>query len=752
MTPIPEASGSESSPPHILILEDEDAHAELIRRGFELSSRRFRITIAPTLKEARSALCDDPPDLIIADWLLPDGKGIDILPNKNGRALIPLIIMTSHGDQTLAVEMMKAGAIDYLVKSDVAFRELPHTAERVLREWKNIQERKRSENRFRLLLENSGSGIGYYDIRGTVILFNSIAARYMGGVPSDFTGRSITDLYSRDLASLIQERMNAALDDPGTRFYEDLITLQTGRWWFSSAYTAVRDAQGEITGVQIISTDITAQKAAEQALKEGEERFRTVADWTYDWEYWVTPDRSFMYISPSAERITGYRADEFIADPGLIERIIHPDDRRIWDSHVMLHERTKDSNSAIGIEFRIFAKDGTEHWIAHVCRPIFTGDGTWMGRRVSNRDISDEKTAEKALKENEERFRHISSLITDFAYSCKKGPAGDFTIDWMTGSVDQITGYSIEEIQDRSCWKFLIIEDDLPVFEKNVTGLAPGESARCELRIRPKDGRITWLASFAECVADPVNPDCHRLYGGCRDITERKRADQSLLMANRKLNLMNMVAWHDIQNKLTGLWGYIELTKDLVSDAQVMKFLEIEGEILHVIYRQLASTKEYQEMGIQPPQWLSVEGIMRSITISGKTSSLRVRVDVDGLEIFGDPVIERVFGHLVENSVLHGQTVTEIRVWYRETASGLVLIYEDNGIGIPESLRPGLFDKNYGKTGGFDMFFVHDLLEASGMAITETGIPGKGVRFEITVPREAFRFRRAGEEVSCPTG
>jgi PAS domain S-box-containing protein len=752
MTPTPASSGPEPSPLHILVVEDEEAHAELIQRGFGPSSAKIRITIAPTLEKARSILASDPPALVIADWLLPDGKGIDILPNKNGRPLIPLIIMTSHGDQNLAVEMIKAGAIDYLVKSDVAFRELPHTAERVLREWKSIQDRKRSENRFRLLLENSGSGVGYYDLTGTLILFNTTAAWYQGGVPADFAGKSIRELYDSNLAHRMQGRMTAALDDPGTRFYEDRIALPSGTRWFSSGYTAVRDENGEIIGVQIISTDITAQKAAEQALRESEERFRTVADWTYDWEYWIAPAGSFIYLSPSVERITGYRVDEFIADPGLIERIVHPDDRAILDSHVKVHEITKDSDSVTGIEFRIKAKDGTEHWIGHICRPIYAGDGTWMGRRASNRDISGEKTAEKALKENEERFRHISSLITDFAYSCSKFPGDDFAIDWLTGSVEKITGYKSREIQDRACWKFLVIEDDLPLFEEKVTGLAPGESARCELRIRHKDGRIVWLASFAECVADPLKPDHLRLYGGCRDITERKRAEQSLLIANRKLNLMNMVAWHDIQNKLTGLWGYIELTKDLVSDAQVMKFLEIEGEILHVIHRQLASTKEYQEMGIQPPQWLSVDGIMRSTTISGKTSSLRVLVDVDGLEIFGDPVIERVFGHLVENSVLHGQTVTEIRVGYRETASGLVLIYEDNGTGIPESLRSGLFDKNYGKTGGFDMFFVHDLLEASGMAISETGTPGNGVRFEIMVPRELYRFRESQKDACQSTG
>lgn len=289
---------------------------------------------------------------------------------------------------------------------------------------------------------------------------------------------------------------------------------------------------------------------------------------------------------------------------------------------------------------------------------------------------------------------------------------------------------------------FLVVEEDLHIFEEQVTGLSPGQSARCELRVRHKDGRVVWLASFAECVPDPKAPSVHRLYGGCRDITERKRAEQSLLIANRKLNLMNMVAWHDIQNKLTGLWGYIELTKDLVSDAQVIKFLQTEGEILAVINQQLAATREYQQMGTEPPQWLNIEGIMRSITLSGKSGEVKVTVEVNGLEIYGDPVIERVFAHLVENSLRHGGKVTSIEVRCRENHLGLVLVYTDNGSGIPDRIRQDLFVKSFGKTTGFDLFFVHDILELSGMDITETGSEGKGAQFEIAVPKGQYRFRK----------
>ena len=135
--------------PCILFIEDDVAHIELIRRSFRNTPESARLVISTTLKEARACFERETPDLIIADWLLPDGKGIDILPRKDGVAVLPFIVMTSHGDEKLAVEMMKSGAIDYIVKSDRSFRNLPRIVRRVLREWGHITEQKKAEEALR---------------------------------------------------------------------------------------------------------------------------------------------------------------------------------------------------------------------------------------------------------------------------------------------------------------------------------------------------------------------------------------------------------------------------------------------------------------------------------------------------------------------------------------------------------------------------------------------------------------------------
>lgn len=135
---------------------------------------------------------------------------------------------------------------------------------------------------------------------------------------------------------------------------------------------------------------------AEAALRENEEKFRTVAEFTYDWESWLGPDGYYLYTSPSCERLTGFSANEFYADPGLLLSIIHPEDQDLFRSH--LRDET-DSNHICEMDFRIITKSGEEKWIGHNCRPVFSDSGQQLGRRASNRDITKRIMAEIRLKE-----------------------------------------------------------------------------------------------------------------------------------------------------------------------------------------------------------------------------------------------------------------------------------------------------------------------------------------------------------------
>ncbi|MCG2768269.1 MAG: PAS domain S-box protein, partial [Anaerolineae bacterium] len=153
--------------------------------------------------------------------------------------------------------------------------------------------------------------------------------------------------------------------------------------------------QEAIETLSIAFVEALNRKRAEEALRESEERFRTVADFTYDWEYWIGADGSYIYISPACERITGYHPGEFQRDPGLLEAIAHPEDRAAVARHI--HE-TLESSEVCSIDFRIITRSGEERWIGHVCQPVYDARGKRRGRRASNRDITDRKQTERLLQ------------------------------------------------------------------------------------------------------------------------------------------------------------------------------------------------------------------------------------------------------------------------------------------------------------------------------------------------------------------
>ena len=159
-------------------------------------------------------------------------------------------------------------------------------------------------------------------------------------------------------------------------------------------------------------------------------------------------------------------------------------------------------------------------------------------------EIVRRKQAEKELKKSEKRFRHISSTISDISYSCLMNKNGHYSIDWISGASERITGYTLDEIKAKGCWGKLVVEEDMNIFKKNILDLAPGKSSACELRLRKKNGPVVWIASFAECLKELEPPSDLYLFGALVNITERKQVEEEL------------------QQKVTELQKFHDLTVD----------------------------------------------------------------------------------------------------------------------------------------------------------------------------------------------
>jgi PAS domain S-box-containing protein len=147
----------------------------------------------------------------------------------------------------------------------------------------------------------------------------------------------------------------------------------------------------------------------EQELKKSEEKFRTVADLTYDWEYWIAPNGDMIYCSPSCTRITGYTPEEFIRRGDLLTNIVHPEDKSAFYDHLEMDSEQNIEGDEH--EFRIITKNGEEKWLWHVCRPVFSSTGESLGKRVSNREITDKKHGEMLLIQSNEEIKRLNENI-----------------------------------------------------------------------------------------------------------------------------------------------------------------------------------------------------------------------------------------------------------------------------------------------------------------------------------------------------
>ncbi len=177
----------------IIIVDDEPAHAEAIRRAFEAADIAVEIEMAGTLAAYHVAVAARPPDIALVDLNLPDGRAVEVLTVPPEAGPCPVLVMTSYGNEQTAVEVMKAGALDYVVKSAEAFAVMPHTVARALREWKLHQERKRAEEellKLRKAVDASGEAIFMTDREGVITFVNPAFTCLYGYTAAEVVGKT----------------------------------------------------------------------------------------------------------------------------------------------------------------------------------------------------------------------------------------------------------------------------------------------------------------------------------------------------------------------------------------------------------------------------------------------------------------------------------------------------------------------------------------------------------------------------------
>lgn len=266
-----------------------------------------------------------------------------------------------------------------------------------------------SEARFRGLAENLPLTIFEMDIYGKLLYANKTGNKTFGVTEEKIAqGINVRDFLSPDNIEIMERGLALVLSGgqaPGNIYP---LTRADGSQIQAIVSTSLMYQEGHVIGFRGVIFDISDRLKLEKELKESEEKYHTIADFTYSWEFWIGPDGNYIYVSPSCERITGYLPEEFVVDQNLMITIVHPDDRdRVLHhlSHIESIFKEKDA-----FEFRIITRSGKERWISHEYQPVHGRNGEFLGLRGSNRDITRHKQAEEALHESNQKLRLLTGI------------------------------------------------------------------------------------------------------------------------------------------------------------------------------------------------------------------------------------------------------------------------------------------------------------------------------------------------------
>jgi len=372
-----------------------------------------------------------------------------------------------------------------------------------------------------------------------------------------------------------QTQMKKLASGITVKSFENRYRCQDGSYkWFS--WTGVPFLEEQL--IYVVAHDITERKQAEQALQESEQRFRTLADFTYDWEYWRDPDGSFIYVSPSCQRITGYQAEEFLHNPRLFEAIVHPDDRQRIAEHI----RQQLANPHVySTDFRIITRTGSIRWIAHVCQPVYSEDGRWLGQRASNRDISDRKQAEEALYYREQQFRALvensPDIVARFDHQLRHL--------YVNPAIEQVAKCSAQTFIGKTNGELGMPPDKAQFWDEALRSvLTTGQEQLIEFDFLTSKG----MKFFHSRIVPELNADgtIRSVLSVTRDITAHKEIEVALQqakdaaeVANRAKSEFLATMSHELRTPLNGILGY---TKILQNDTNLT---ENKRESLTIIYQ-----------------------------------------------------------------------------------------------------------------------------------------------------------------------
>jgi PAS domain S-box-containing protein len=385
------------------------------------------------------------------------------------------------------------------------------------------------------------------------------------------------------------------------------------------------------------------------------------------------------------------------------------------------------------------------------CTPLLDRNERLIGSVHVARDITRRKQAEEELKKSEEKFRGIFDTINDGIHINEIEPDGKpGKLIAVNDVACRMLGYTHDEMTGHGPLDFVSAYHSRPV-DEIIEDLRSAGHSVFETEHRRKDGTLVPVEINAKVF---TLQEKRVIVAVVRDITERKILDdeiafheqellqfsKSLASANKKLSLLGSITRHDITNQLMVLMGNIGILQKKQQDVLFNTYLQKISAAAHRISAMIQFTKEYEQIGINAPDWQDTRAIVEAAAKQAPLGKVAVVNDIpSGIAVLADPLISKVFYNLMDNAVRYGGKITTIRFHTEKSGDLPLIVCEDDGDGVPVEEKERIFERGFGKNTGMGLFLSREILSITGITIRETGEPGRGARFEMKIPVEAYR-------------
>ncbi|MHB8861201.1 MAG: PAS domain S-box protein [Pirellulaceae bacterium] len=440
----------------ILIVEDEaiiaaDLAGRLRKLDYEI------VGIVAEGEEAVATACRLCPQLVLMDIRLEGAMdGIEATEAIRRQHDLPVIYLTAHCDPAT----LERAGIDCpfgYIRKPFDERELALQVHLALSKHQAAQQLRQQREWLRVTLNSIGEAVIATDAEGRIVFINLVAESLTGWKAEEASGQPVREVFrivhdqtgqtlQQVISPVLREGRVVKLSNPAA-----LVTKDGRKVPIEDTAVPLLDAVGQVIGAVLVFQDVTEKRRADELLRQSEQRYRVVADFTFDWEFWLTPEGRFQYVSPSAERITGRQVTPGSNAVDFFRGVVHPDDLPRRCEH--LQEELRDQLPG-EMEFRIVRPDGEVRWIHHRCQPVHDETGRFLGTRGSNRDITQRKLTEELLVQakavnaaRDQLLAHVSpelgtsidaiSGLIDAARSQSSDPTVQDCLQTAKGSVDR---------------------------------------------------------------------------------------------------------------------------------------------------------------------------------------------------------------------------------------------------------------------------------------------------------------------------